>query len=106
MSMKEGLPVQGYRPQSDEKIASVNANKITEEEILRMIEAQTKSGMLDPRWAAIAKTGFEQAWMALNRAVFQPSRASLPGDKTIEKYLERKPAQDMNEQLPMEKEQP
>lgn len=34
----------------------------------------------DPRWLAVAKTHFEQGFMALNRAVFQPQRISLPED--------------------------
>lgn len=82
MTMQSGLPVSGYRPQSPEKIALVNENKETEERLLRSIETATKSGVMDPRWAAIAKTDLEKGFMALNRAVFQPSRINLPGDQT------------------------
>lgn len=81
MSLQSGLPVAGYQPQSPEKIDLVNANKETEERLLRSIEAATKSGLMDPRWAAIAKTDLEKAFMALNRAIFQPSRIGLPGDR-------------------------
>lgn len=82
MAMKEGLPVQGYRPQSEERVAVVNHNKETEERLLREMEQGRSDGILDPRWTAIAKTHFEQGFMALNRAVFQPSRAKLPEDET------------------------
>ncbi len=44
MSQHTGLPVEGYRPQSRERVDLVNAS------------------------------------MALNRSIFQPSRAKLPGD--------------------------
>ncbi len=35
---------------------------------------------LDKRWLALAKTQIEQGFMAMNRAVFQPGRVSLPED--------------------------
>ena len=78
MSMREGLPVAGYKPQSDDRIEIVNGNMINEERLLRQIEAQIKQGYADPRWAAIAKTQLEQAYMAWNRAIFQPARVELP----------------------------
>jgi len=34
----------------------------------------------DPRWLAIARTHFQEGFMALNRAVFQPTRIKLPED--------------------------
>jgi hypothetical protein len=34
----------------------------------------------DPRWLAVARTDFQRAYMALNRAVFQPQRIQLPED--------------------------
>jgi hypothetical protein len=80
MAEHTGLPVAGYRPQSPEKVDLVNENKATEEVLLRSIEAATKSGLMDPRWAAIAKTDLEKAFMSLNRAIFQPGRVKLPGD--------------------------
>lgn len=80
MTMQSGLPVAGYQPQSPEKIALVNENKAAEERLLRSIEAATKSGIMDPRWAAIARTDLEKGFMALNRAIFQPARVRLPED--------------------------
>jgi hypothetical protein len=88
MTMQSGLPVAGYQPQSPEKIDLVNQNKMTEETLLRSIEAATKSELMDPRWAAIAKTDLEKAFMSLNRAVFQPSRVRLPVDDETPKGTE------------------
>jgi hypothetical protein len=76
-----GLPVAGYRPQGDVYIRTVNANKITEEKILRTIddlrnEKAPDGGLIrvDQRWLSIATTQLEQGFMALNRAIFQPTR--------------------------------
>lgn len=82
--MHEGLPVKGYVAQSSERVVIVNAHKVTEETILRQIEHLQVTGIGDPRWLAIAKTGFERAFMALNRAVFQPSRVRLSDDPSAE----------------------
>lgn len=94
------LPVSGYTAQPDAKVALVNRYKQQEEKLLREIES-LNGGMFyhadafwlarpayddvdivkgDPRWLAIAKTKFEEAYMALNRAVFQPQRIKLPED--------------------------
>jgi hypothetical protein len=78
----QGLPVAGYKPQSEEKVALVNENKALEEQILRQMDrlASLPAGTVDPRWFSIGRTQIEQGFMALNRAVFQPGRVSLPGD--------------------------
>jgi hypothetical protein len=78
MAMHDGLPVAGYRPQSTEAVSLVNANKELEERILRVLDGL--SGKVDPRWLAVGRTHIEQGFMAINRAVFQPARASLPED--------------------------
>jgi hypothetical protein len=80
MSEHQGLPVAGYRPQSDERVALVNANKIVEETILRLLD-ELKKKDVDQRWLAIGRTHIEQAYMAINRAIFQPSRVKLDGDQ-------------------------
>ena len=92
MTEHTGLPVAGYQPQSDEKVALVNSNKEMEERLLRTIDAlslglptSTQPGTVnhafaDGRWLAIARTHFEQGFMALNRAIFQPKRIELPED--------------------------
>jgi len=88
----KGLPVHGYVPQSDAKVALVNEFKQDEERLLRKIDrmqgivddpmsiAVAEQFAYDQRWLAIARTGFEQAFMALNRAVFRPQRIKLPED--------------------------
>lgn len=73
-----GLPVKGYQPQTPDKVRMVNANKELEEHLLRLVES-VQCG--DPRWLAIARTHFEQGFMALNRAIFRPARIGLPGDQ-------------------------
>ena len=76
------LPVQGYTTQSDAKVALVNEFKQDEERLLRKIETAANDVGLrfDGRWGSIAKTHFQEGFMALNRAVFQPQRIALPED--------------------------
>lgn len=78
MSEHEGLPIPGYRPQSD----TVKLMKEGEERILRALDelgTQTKIE-IDKRWLAIGRTSIEQGFMAINRAVFRPERVALPED--------------------------
>lgn len=75
-----GLPVAGYKPQSDDKVQTVNAFKQDEERILRKIDDMMKDDTTDKRWLAIGRTQLEQAFMAINRSVFQPGRVSLRED--------------------------
>jgi hypothetical protein len=76
------LPVAGYTPQSGERIVTVNEHKVMEERILRRINALQRAANSEAelRWLSIAKTHFEQAFMALNRSVFMPERIALPED--------------------------
>lgn len=76
----KGLPVAGYKPQSDDKVAAVNINKQIEERALRRLDELRTDPNVDQRWLAIGRTGLEQAFMAINRAIFQPGRVTLPGD--------------------------
>jgi hypothetical protein len=82
MTEHKGLPVSGYKAtQPDEFIQLVNENKQLEERILRQIEKHYNMGAaIDQRAIAIAKTGIQEAFMWLNRGVFQPQRISLPED--------------------------
>jgi len=88
MAEHTGLPVAGYRTQSDENIALVNGFKHDEERLLRkldelaqMIGPRTGEGpRIDGRWLAIGRTHLEQAFMAINRSVFCPARVRLPTD--------------------------
>lgn len=79
----QGLPVSGYRPQSDEAVLIVNENKRLEEETLRQIDHLRERGGLDYDWLEIGLRQIQQGWMAINRAVFQPARIRLPGDDEI-----------------------
>jgi hypothetical protein len=71
-------PIMGYTEQSEENLAAVNDNKWAEEKLMRRLEHLDKVLTLDPRWLAVARTHFEQGYMALNRAIMQPER--LKGD--------------------------
>lgn len=75
----DGLPVQGYKPQSQANVDLVNSMKAAEENILRMLD--TLQGTADPRWLAVGRTHIEQGFMAVNRSIFKPGRAKLPGDE-------------------------
>lgn len=77
-----GLPVKGYKPtQEDWKIALVNQNKVLEEKILRQIDFLATGPYvkgLNQRDIQMARGMIEDAFMRLNRGVFQPQR--LDGD--------------------------
>lgn len=84
MAEHQGLPVAGYRPQSDDKVALVNRNKEMEERVLRLLDdlaATAAPGAVDQRWFAIGRTHIEQGFMAINRAIFQPARVALPAEE-------------------------
>ena len=76
----QGLPVAGYQPQSDMKVAHVNANKVLEERCIRAAEIIRDTPGMDGRMASLAITNIQQGFMWLNRAVFQQSRVALPED--------------------------
>ena len=80
MTDHQPMPVHGYTPQSDDKVATVNVNKQLEENVLQQLDALKLRGDVDQRWLAIGRTGIEQAFMAINRSVFRPGRAKLEGD--------------------------
>lgn len=83
MGDNQGLPVAGYVPQSDEKVALVNENKELEERVLRQLDKMRAVGSaFDQRMVSIAFTGIQEAFMWANRAVFQPTRVALPEDET------------------------
>jgi hypothetical protein len=80
MTDHQGLPVAGYRPQTDRAVELVNGFKADEERVLRKLDALRTTPGIDQRWLQIGRTGLEQAFMAINRSVFQPSRVLLPDD--------------------------
>lgn len=73
----QGLPVSGYRAQSQEHIDLVNGMKESEEVILRSLDEMKANPEIDQRWLAIGRTNLEQAFMAINRSVFKPGRVAL-----------------------------
>jgi hypothetical protein len=80
--MQNGLPVAGYRPQSDLAVQRVNFNKHAEERLLRVLDEYAEDPAIDKRWLALARTQIENGFMALNRAIFQPGRIGLPEDNS------------------------
>lgn len=81
MDKHTGLPVPGYRLQSDDAVKIVTGHKHAEEQLLRLLDALAARDDIDKRWLSIGRSHFEQGWMAVNRAVFQPSRVKLPGEE-------------------------
>lgn len=77
MTAHAGLPVAGYRPQNQTALDLVNENKKVEEFILRDLDALKENPDVDQRWLAIGRTSIEQAFMAINRSIFKPSRIKL-----------------------------
>lgn len=74
--------IKGYTAQAAAKVALVNAFKEDEERLLRKLDELYNDRIreIDPRWLAIARTHINEGFMALNRAVFQPTRIRLPED--------------------------
>jgi hypothetical protein len=72
-----GLPVAGYRAQSDAKVDLVNGNKRLEERCLQALDRLADLPDTDKRYLAIGRTHLETAWMWVNRSVFKPDRVSL-----------------------------
>lgn len=80
MTTHAALPVAGYTPQPDDKVAMVNRAKELEETVLRHLDALRANPNCDQRMVSIAVTGIQEAFMWANRAVFQPGRVKLPED--------------------------
>ncbi len=67
-------PVTGYNDQSQEALDTVNRSKQFEIDLAEFVKYVKGNDHLetDGRWANIARTHFEQGFMALNRAIFKP----------------------------------
>ena len=74
MTDHQPLPVSGYTSQSDDKVLTINENKQLEETILKRLDALQAEPDFDKRWLAIGRTHVEEAFMAINRAIFKPQR--------------------------------
>lgn len=69
----EGQPrITGYRKHSQAEIDQVNENKELENVLGDLVHAVKGTEGVDQRWVAIARTHFQEGFMALNRAIFQP----------------------------------
>ena len=77
MTEHQGLPVAGYRPQNAEAVARVNACKLVEESVLRILDEMAARDDIDKRWLAIGRSHIEQGFMAVNRSIFRPARVEL-----------------------------
>ena len=80
-------PVLGYRPQTQQALDLANGFKADEERLLRKLdelktlnEGGLSPVIADQRWLALGRTQLEQAFMAINRSVFRPTRVKLPED--------------------------
>ena len=59
----QGLPVSGYRPQSDQNVELVNQNKALEERVLRQLDKLFATSGLDPRRLSVARaTSIRDLW--------------------------------------------
>lgn len=81
MTDHQPLPVSGYTAQSDSRVEMVNEFPAIEERVLRRLD-ELKGLNVDQRWLAIGRIHIEEAFMAINRSVFQPQRVKLPEDAT------------------------
>ncbi len=64
--------VKGYKPQTPAKIDLVNKFKEHEKALGELYREALASCQADPRMLAVGKTQAQQAYMWLNRAIFQP----------------------------------
>lgn len=67
--------ITGYRKHTQQQVDAVNSTKAFENDLgdwLAQLSADLGPEQLDGRWISIARTHFQQGFMALNRAVFQP----------------------------------
>lgn len=78
----------GYKTLSDEQLAIMKDNKLLEEIVLRQVDnhvRQNGSNELDQRWVSIARTHFQEGFMALSRAVAQHARIR-PNTEAVEGF--------------------
>lgn len=78
----KALPVAGYTDPKQKQLDLVNRNKHAEERVLRLLDDLRNRDEMDVNleWLAIGRTRLQLAFMAINRAIFQPQRVALPED--------------------------
>lgn len=84
-TMHTPMPVAGYQAQPPRNVERVNNHKHLEEITLRVLDDLAVNREVDQRWLSIGRTHLEQAWMAINRAIFKPARVTLPEDARLPK---------------------
>ena len=65
--------IKGYRDLSQAEIDAMNRVKVAAESISVLIEDLQQMPDLDKRWVAIGTTNLQQGFMALTRAIAQPT---------------------------------
>lgn len=65
--------ITGYRDLSAQEIEAMNMVKAAATDISQLVEAVSAIDGVDQRWVAIARTGLQQAFMALTRAIAKPT---------------------------------
>jgi len=65
--------ISGYRDLTQEEIATINAVKRNAEAAGQQIKAIRSIASIDQRWVSIAETHLQQGYMALIRAIAQPT---------------------------------
>lgn len=67
------VSITGYRQLSEQEQDLINVIKINANLIGELVDRLNGDKTLDPRWVAIGKTHLQQGFMALTRAVAQPT---------------------------------
>lgn len=67
-------PIKGYRELSQAEIETINTIKHVGDRVGDVLESMVQEGTkYDQRWVSIARTHLQQGFMALTRAVAQPT---------------------------------
>lgn len=65
--------IKGYRDLSQDEIDLMNDAKAKAEDIGKLIDVLGEKSTIDKRWLAISKTDLQKGFMALVRAIAQPT---------------------------------
>lgn len=65
--------ITGYRELEQHEIDAMNAVKEMAKQVGELFEKLESTSGLDQRWVAIGKTNLQQGFMALTRAIAQPT---------------------------------
>lgn len=97
MTQHTGLPVAGYKPQSEENVVLANEGKALEERYLRWLDKLDNEAKRldaanavdfvkpthDRRFIALARTHIQTGAMFAIRSIFRPGRINLPDDVEV-----------------------